>query len=161
MSHSHQQSGSRHSKSRGVTVTELLAVLACVTAVSTVAVPSFKTWKESLVYRDTARSIVYMLREARSRAIAINRECRIEFEQGNRRYGFRDGDRPLNTNWADVPPILAWETYPPGVEITANISSVQFNTSGTANGGTITVRNSDGQKRYEIVVNRTGRIRIK
>lgn len=146
---------------KGFSFVEMMAVLALLSILAALAVPSFVRWRQNLEYREAARNIVSLLREARSRAIARNREHRVEFEQSSRRYGLRAGDKAVNSNWPDVPPVTDWATCPSEVNFSANISSVQFNTNGTANGGTITVKDGLLVKKYEIVVNRTGRIRIK
>lgn len=145
----------------GFTLVELLVALAVVAVLSALTAPSFAQWRQNIEYRKAARDIVCLLREARSRAIATNREHRVEYEPASRKYGLRAGDRAVNTNWPDAPPVTSWETLPPEVNMSSNVPSVQFNTNGTANGGTIRVMDENLVQRYEIVVNRTGRIRIK
>ena len=90
----------------------------------------------------------------------MNREHRVEFETVNGRYGLRSGNRPNNSYWQAAPPIVCWQVCTPGVHFSANVHSVQFNTNGTANAGTITVINLDMKKVFEVVVTRTGRIRV-
>lgn len=147
--------------SPGYTLPEVIAVVGVIMILTAIGVPSYLTWRQGALCRASARDMVSYLRAAQGKAIAMNRECRIEFEEANRRYGLRLGDRAQNTSWQDVPPVLAWEPYPPEVDITSNISSIQFNTNGTANGGTITVRDNVRSKKYDIIVNRTGRVRVK
>ncbi len=147
--------------SAGFTLIELMVVVFLAAVLAAMAVPSFAQWRQSLEYREAARNIVSQLREARSRAIAANREHRVEFEPAAGRYGLRAGDRAQNTNWATVPPITNWSTLPNEVNMSSNVGSIQFNTNGTANGGTITVRDGALNDKYKVVIVRTGRIRIR
>lgn len=145
---------------KGFTLMELLVTTLIAALMAAVSIPSFFQWRENIEYRQATRGIVSHLRYARSRAISMNREHRVEFKTASRTYGLREGDRAINTNWDKVPPISVWETCPTAVNLSTNVHSIQFNTNGTANGGTITVRDQDMVKRYDIIVARTGRIRI-
>jgi len=145
--------------SKGVTLTELLVVLLIVGVLAAMAMPMLSHWWHDLEYRAAARRVVSILREARSRAIATNREHRVEYEPTNRRYRMMQGDRPIDSKiWSAV--VYDWEPLPLGVELAANVHSIQINTNGTANGGTIMIQDAASTTKYKVVVARTGRIRM-
>jgi prepilin-type N-terminal cleavage/methylation domain-containing protein len=147
-------------KERGMTFMELLVVIVLLLISATIAIPSFAQWRKNIESRQAARNIVQLLREARSRAIAMNKECRVEFEPAARRYGLRMGDKAADTIWTSVPPVSDWAQCPSEANFSSKVKSFQFNTNGTANGGTITVWNGNMQDMFDIIVNSTGRIRI-
>jgi type II secretion system protein H len=145
--------------SRGFTLTELLIVLAIVGVLSAMAVPMLSQWWHDLEYRAAARRVVSIMREARSRAIATNREHRVEYEPANRRYRMMQGNRPIESKeWSEV--VYDWEPLSPGVQLAASVDAIHINTNGTANGGTIMIQDATSTTRYKVVVASTGRIRM-
>jgi prepilin-type N-terminal cleavage/methylation domain-containing protein len=143
----------------GLTLMELMITVAIVAAISAIAVPASHQWIHNAEYRATARSIVNVLREARSRAIAGNLEHKVEFETLNRRYRVIRGNRASNSaDWSTV--VCDWTAFPEGVHVTSNVGAIHINTNGTANGGTISIQDNEMRIRFEVRVARTGRIRI-
>jgi Tfp pilus assembly protein FimT len=124
----------------------------------TIAYPSSREWRKNLIYRKAAREVVMVFRETRSRAINSNREHRIEFESDTNRYRVMQGNRASNSSeWTVV--VRNWTILPPEVLLSVNETKFQINTNGTANGGTITIKDALANPKYAITVNRTGRIR--
>jgi len=144
----------------GITLFELLTAMVILSLVCVLAIPYYSKWRKDIECREAAQNIVLLLREARSKAIAMNREHRVEFETLTQRYGLRGGDKAAKSNWSSVPPVNDWMTYSAELHVSVNVHSIQFNTNGTANGGTVTVSNSSILKKVNIIVNRTGRIRL-
>lgn len=144
----------------GFTLSELMIVLLITAVLSAMAMPSFLQWRQNIEFRKTTREFVSILREAKSRAIRTNLEHRVEYATANKKqYRMTQGNRSNNsTSWNTV--VYDWTELPPGVRIDANVNTIQMNTNGTANGGTICIQNDALKTVYEIRVARTGRIRI-
>ena len=158
MRHQHEASARSAGPIRGITVMELLVVIALITVLAAIALPSFITWRRSAVYRQTTRDIVMVLREAKSRAISTNREHRVELEPSKRMYRITQGNRASNsTEWGAVVP--DWTVLPAEVVLNTNVLNIQMNTDGTANGGTISIQDISAVTMHEIKIARTGRIR--
>jgi len=151
--------GAADSIRNGFTLMELMIVVLITAVLSTLAIPSFLQWRQNLEFRKTARDLVSILREAKSRSINTNLEHRVEYAATNKQYRMTQGNRSNNsTLWNTV--IYEWTELPSGVRIDANVNTIQMNTNGTANGGTLFIQNDDLETIYEIRVARTGRIRI-
>ena len=144
----------------GFTMLELLVACILLSLLTMLTIPYYSQWQKDGECRAAARDIVSLLREARTRAIAMNREHRVEFEDLCQRYGLRGGDKADKSNWSSIPPVQDWKTYKTEVQVKVNVHSIQFNTNGTANGGTVTVRSTELPTKIEIVITRTGRIRL-
>jgi Tfp pilus assembly protein FimT len=149
----------RMEMSQGFTVLELLIILALMGVISAMSLPAFAQWRQNVRYKDATRNIVYMLREARSRAISINREHRVELDPVNGRYRMTQGDSAQDsTNWDTV--VQDWIPLQAEVAIESNVSSIHFNPNGTANAGTISIQDTGHVTRYRIRIVSIGRIRV-
>jgi len=143
----------------GFTMVELMIVVFIVSVLFAMAMPSFLQWSNNLEFRKTTRAMVSMLREAKSRAIRTNLEHRVEYAATSNKYRMTQGNRSNNsTSWNTV--VYDWNELPAGVHVDANVNTIQMNTNGTANGGTIRIQNDVLKTVYEIRVARSGRIRI-
>ena len=146
-------------RSKGVTVIELLIVLAIIAGLTAIAVPMYSHWRDNLEFRQAARDVVSMLREAKSRAISMNREHRVEFEPANRRYIMKQGNRENNSSkWDAVS--QQWTVLPARVFMSANVTALHFDPNGTSSLGTVCILDSSLTVRYRVKVARTGRIYI-
>jgi len=143
----------------GFTLLELMIVVVIATVLAALAAPSFADWQRDLTFREVTRSIVSTLRCARSTAISVNLEHRVEFEPEKRRYRLLQGDRSVNSsNWHTI--VYDWTVLPLGVHIDSNVKVVHLNTNGTSNGGTISIQDATKKTRFKVIVAATGRIRI-
>jgi prepilin-type N-terminal cleavage/methylation domain-containing protein len=144
---------------QGFTLTEVVVVVALAAILAGLALPPFIQWLKNAEYRASARNILSILRETKSKAITSNREHRVEFESVNRRYRVTRGDRANNSSdWSTV--VYDWTILPPQVHMHANVEKIHMNTNGTSNAGTIKIQDAAAVKKYEVIVASTGRIRI-
>jgi prepilin-type N-terminal cleavage/methylation domain-containing protein len=151
---------SRHAKrQQGFTLTETIVVLALITVLSAIAAPPFIQWMQNAEYRASARGILYVFRETRSRAITTNLEHRVEFENANRRYRVTRGNRASNSSdWSTV--VCNWNVLPQLVHMHANVEKIHLNPTGTSNAGTVTIQDERAQTKYQVRIVSTGRVRI-
>lgn len=150
----------------GFSKAELLIVLAVVAIVVTISIPSLQAFQMSLDYRQTAREMASALRQARSLAVAMNREHKVEFDIPGRQYRVKRGNRAnQSTDWAAG----EWVTVPSGVALMRNKycdngsdTSIEFNPNGTANSQYVCVMGSSNAKKYRVGVPQsvTGRVKI-
>lgn len=165
--------GRRHDG--GFTLLEVVIVVAVMGILVAVALPPFVNWRNTLGYRQTARGMTAMLREARSRAVTRNVQQMVVFKPNSSSYTMLQGSRAYNTPAPGWTPL---EIQKPsrnvairsgnGAPPQANVS-VQFNPNGTVrladrNGGqsdgTITV--SDGTaEQFQLTITPSGMITVK
>lgn len=152
------------SVAEGFTLLELIVILGIIGTILAIATPSFMEWRRNLQYKEAAGGIVSALRTARSNAIALNRQNRVEFMPSTSRYRITQGNRAHDSS--------DWSTVKQGfISLPANVVmksgadcggsadlSIQFNPNGTSSAGTICVRDSNATK-YQILVANSGRIR--
>lgn len=69
---------------RGVTLVELLAVIAIASTLLMMAVPGFTQFRRALAMKWTARNVATALRLAQQKAATANRPCYVDFDFGNR-----------------------------------------------------------------------------
>jgi prepilin-type N-terminal cleavage/methylation domain-containing protein len=144
----------------GFTLIEVIVVMAIMAALMAISIPSFMGWRQNLKYRETAREVASILREAKSRAITNNREQQVQFDAINQKYGLRPGDRAYSTNWSDVPDVSNWAILDSQVKISGD-TSLQFTPNGAASAsGTIKIKDQDLATKFCVSVIPTGRISV-
>ncbi len=145
--------------SKGFTMLELLIVMGIMATLIGIAIPSYIDWRRDIVYRKTSRDIVYMLREAKSRSIATNRQHRVQFDPTNRMYRLDMGNQAMNSaNWTTV---LAYVRLSDDVTMLPSTPTIDFSPNGTANllvPATVRIQTRTGALRFTIQVENTGRI---
>ncbi len=156
----HEGQRSLRSKA-GFTLLELIIVMAIMSILMAISIPSFMGWRQNLKYRETAREVASILREAKSRAITNNLEQQVQFDAINQKYGMRAGDRAYSTHWSDasIPLVTNWTILDAQVKISE--ASIQFTPNGAASAvGTVSIQDISGVTRFSVNVTQTGRISI-
>ncbi len=155
---------------RGFTLIELLVVIAIMTILSAIALPSYLEWRRGMVYRTAARDIVSLLREARSKSIASNRNYLVQFDSAAHQCGMKKGARSRNTVWTDTGngPVVSRSV---GNEVTINSlydfldhpdEAIVFNPDGTVvSAATITISDVNANPKFAIDVVASGKIKMK
>jgi prepilin-type N-terminal cleavage/methylation domain-containing protein len=163
-------------KNKGLTLIEILVVIGIMGIMMAIATPPFLQWRSNLVYRQTAREMTLLLREARNRAISRNLQYMVVFQPNNSLYRMDIGNRannssvytPIAGQTTTTPPNVIIRSGPLGTTMTDVF--VQFNPNGTAilrdpavaglaNDGNISVNDRDtAAQRYLVTVMATGRI---
>lgn len=92
------------SRERGITLTELLIVLAVVAIIILVVVPAFVEWMRAYRVRTAAHQVQAELRLARNVAVALNSSVSVRFRRGE-------------ALWTDAQGRERRFTLPPGVAI--------------------------------------------
>ncbi len=142
----------------GFTLVEILTVLAITLILMGIALPPYLSWRNNLSNRQAAREMTSMLREARTLAIARNKQHMVVFKPNSSSYKLIPGSQAYNTpstGWNATP--LQNQNSPSNTTFrsmstgtsTGNVY-VQFNPNGTA---LITPLNSSTSSRGSIVVN--------
>ncbi len=162
----------------GFSLIEMIVVIAIMATILAIATPTFLQWRQKLVYRETAREVSSMLREAKSRAIANNVEQQVQFSpykpSVSTQYGLRAGTRAYMSfaDWSSVPAVSNWSRVDTQVQIlsgallvgggdTNPAGSIQFTPNGAASSvGSIAVRDTNGTVQFYVNVAQTGRISI-
>jgi prepilin-type N-terminal cleavage/methylation domain-containing protein len=151
----------------GFTLIELMVVIVMIAIMAGMAVPSFVQWRQNLLYRETARDVVSILREARARAISNNRQHRVEFDIDGNQYRLTRGNSSSNSSsWTAI---RGWVMLPSGVSMmrddgcgNATDVNILFNPNGTSGvNGRICIRDATPATRYQVTITATtGRIRM-
>jgi prepilin-type N-terminal cleavage/methylation domain-containing protein len=169
---------------KGFTLIELLVVIALTGILAAIVYPSFSSWLISLRYKEAARDVASVLRDARARAIATNFQHRVKFvagadtpqtestfviQQANRSYG-------SSATWTDVAGTEV--SFPTNVDMRFALACgeetdpvfISFNPDGTGNEYYICIIDSDAgisdlddRKKYATGVSSTttGRVRVR
>lgn len=151
---------------RGVTLMELMMVIACLSVLAAIAVPGWisRGWPAHRL-KNAAHQVVSDIRLARIRAVATNRQYRLRFAPTSDSYRLERGDLPsASSSWTQ-------ESYPrnfgskggssfSGVSIVGEKPySIVFRPTGAATSTTVTLRNTLDRK-MKIVCSMAGRIRV-
>ncbi len=145
--------------SKGFTIIEAITVIAIMAILTGIALPPYIEWRRSVQYQASARSILLVFREARTRAIASNYEHRVEFENANKRFRITRGNRASSSSdWSTV--VSSWYVLPQEVYMHANVTKIHLNPMGTANAGTVAIQDENGQIKCQVRILSTGRARI-
>jgi general secretion pathway protein H len=140
----------------GVTLIELVVVVAIIAAIGLCMAPAIGEWLDDFRLRQAAREIATTLQLAKIRAITSRLEYNVVFDVAEETYQLMRNDP--TTGWTLEGTECGVQR---SVDIETNLSghSCQFNPDGTSSSGTITINNDQG-KTHKIVVYRTGRIKI-
>jgi prepilin peptidase dependent protein A len=142
---------------KGFTLTELIVVVSIIAVLAGLSMPNLLAWRQKLYCKQTAMSIVSMLRLARSQAIATNLEQQVVFDMANSRYGMQTGDKPYNASFPTAPVYTTITT-----RVTINpATTAQFSPNGSAVSATaVNIVDQTGVQRFTVSVAPSGRISV-
>ena len=143
------------SRAGGVTLLELLVVMALMGLIAAMAVPMFGSGVSSTELKSSARQVAAGLRFARSEAVATRSETRMWLDLEKR--AFRVDHDPRQHN---LPAGLEMKLFTAQNDIAdEKVGSIRFYPDGGSNGGRVTL--AAGERKFEIDVDwLTGRVAI-
>jgi type IV fimbrial biogenesis protein FimT len=151
------------SSRKGFSLIELLVAIAIVAIVAAIAAPSFVQWRQGLFFREAARDVTSILRDARNLAISTNRQHQVQFV-GNT-FSMLRGNQSSASTWTVPPSTLAkgTATLPAAVILgigggcAAGALNVTFNPNGASSGGgPLCIQNATtGVTIYQVTLNPT------
>ena len=144
---------------RGVTLIELVVVMAIIAIAAAFVAPNIGAWIPNYRLRGATRDVVSNLRLAQMKAISANREYQVSFNPGAGTYilQYRHTD---GITWVDEG---ATQTLPSGILIT-NIfpgNKAQFNPNSTSSTGSMTLTNTKGSTKTITLTTSTGKVDVK
>ncbi len=158
---------------RGFTLIEMLVVIALVAILAGISTPAYLNWMENARFREAARNVSSMLRDARARAVTTNLQHRVAFDLDGQRYDLERQDAPASATWETA---LWGATTVPAISLrsgancenTTGDTLIIFNPNGSsAMGGSagslwVCISERDGTRRFRVGVTSTttGRVAI-
>jgi prepilin-type N-terminal cleavage/methylation domain-containing protein len=138
---------------KGVTLLELIVVMAIIAIGAVLTVPSFGPWLANYRLRTATRDITSTLRTAQMKAVSNN----VDYE-----VFFAGSTYILRRNSLGIPvPDGVTQTLPNGISIVLPVNNpLTFSPNSSSNGGTVTLTNTKGSQRAITVSLSTGRIAI-
>lgn len=148
----HRATRSRHA---GVTLVELLVVLALMAILATIVMPMLGPGVSTTSMKAAARELASALRHARSEAMAQHRETLVMIDLEGRR--FVVGNDPRGR---ELPRELEIKLFTAQMDIVNDkVGGIRFYPDGGSNGGRVTL--AAGERKFEIDVDwLTGRVAI-
>jgi general secretion pathway protein H len=149
----HRPSESAHA--RGVTLLELLVVLAILALVAGMVLPQFGSGVPTSELKSAARQLAAGLRIARSEAVSQKRETFLTLDLEGRRFKIDREPREY-----PLPSRIGLKLFTAQNDIVSEkVGAIRFFPDGGSNGGRITV--AGGERKYEVDVDwLTGRVTI-
>lgn len=142
---------------RGLSILELLAVLALTSVLAGVGVLSHQALRPGLSLMTATRQVVMSLLAARMRAVARNTDLRIVFPSGSTAYSVQARNGSTYEDEGAPVALAAGVTI---VDCTARASAISFRPRGNAGTfGTVTLQNARGDVR-RVVVDIAGQVRV-
>ena len=147
-------------RERGVTITELMIVVAIMGGLTAVATPSLSRWLTSIAWNQ--REIASTLQLARVKAITQNTSIRIKFDTTANTYQMQQRNAADLTTWNNVDKAQKLPAGVRFVSVTGNPVTFQSGRGSTPPGSnsTITLQNTQG-KTNAVVVAQTGRVLVR
>ena len=143
---------------RGLTMVELVIVVAVMAIISAIATPGYQTVMTQKRLKGAAREVMTILMGARMKSISINERVKISFESDHEYEMWNDADRDgtVDANEGDD---IERDLRPNYYDVTFDASADPvFQPNGTSSGSTITLSNPSGTQ--TIYVSTAGRVKI-
>jgi type II secretion system protein H len=139
---------------KGFSLVELIVVIALISIVTAISIPSFQSYTAKANLKTAAREIMADISDTKQRAITENLDVyRLTFSAANNSYVLTRTDTG-ETLWTK-----SLASFGSGIlieSVTFGSSMVNFQNRGTCSNGRVTLRNAKGSK-AKITVNITGR----
>jgi prepilin-type N-terminal cleavage/methylation domain-containing protein len=158
---------------RGITLMELIIVMAIIALGAVLMVPNIAGWIPNYRLRSATRDVVSTLRVAQMKAVARNVDHRVTFVPGEGSFCIMRRTTAGVNNWVRITVSDevaagaddAKQFLPSGVQFDSvnfptAVNNPEFYPNSTASGGNVVLKNSRGTLRTIIVAPTTGRIRI-
>ena len=146
---------SKDMNKRGVTLMELIIVMAIIAIGAVLMVPNIGGWLPNYRLRGATRDIVSTMRVAQMKAVSSNVQYQVTFNAGNT-YVMQRSTGGLLVDEGGT------QLLPSGITIPSNTFGggiVVFNSNSTASPGNMVLTNPKGGQK-KITVSPTGRVRI-
>ena len=145
----------RPARIRGVSLLELLVVLAIMALIAGLVLPTFGSGASTSELRSSARQLAAGLRAARSEAVSQRRETFLVLDLEGRRFKVDHNPREYA-----LPPRIGIKLFTAQHDIIdEKTGSIRFFPDGGSNGGRITV--ASGERKFDVDVDwLTGRVAI-
>lgn len=142
-------------RARGVSLIELLVVLALMALLATVALPVLGPGVSTTSMKSAARELAAGLRQARTEAMATRRETLLTLDLEGRRFAV--GNEPKAR---DLPKGIEIKLFTAQMDLVDDkVGGIRFYPDGGSNGGRVTL--AAGERKFEVDVDwLTGRVAI-
>ena len=142
-------------RQRGVTLLELLVVLALMALLATVTLPLLGSGVSTTAMKGAARELAAGLRQARSEAMASRRETLVMIDLEGRRFVVGDEPKPRM-----MPGGIEVKLFTAQMDIVNDkVGGIRFYPDGGSNGGRVTL--AAGERKFEVDIDwLTGRVAI-
>jgi prepilin-type N-terminal cleavage/methylation domain-containing protein len=145
-------------KKRGVTLIELVVVMAIIAIGAAFVAPNIGAWIPNYRLRSATRDVTSALRMAQMKAISNNTQYHVLFNPGAGSFILQYQD--TGGNWINDG--IA-QTLPQGVLINGISfpgNNAHFNPNSTSSTGSITLRNTKGSEKTITLTTSTGRVHV-
>lgn len=167
-----------NNRKSGFSLVELLVGIAILAIILAISVPIFTEVRRNLQTKQVARNLVSVIREARSRATALNQQYMVEIVPSSNRFTLKQGTQAYNTpssGWTVVSGYdfsLGSNVLVRNADCTStNNVYIQANPNGSMTlkspdlatnvaSVILCVKNSSDIERYQITVLRSGMVRM-
>ena len=151
---------SLHSKQSGVTLIEMMVVIAIMAIFAGIAIPNYLSWLPKSRLNGAARQVMGDLMAARMKAVKLNHSVKVFF-YSNYQYKIcddADNNGTVADGEGDVQLRDIQNAYADVTFDSSNPPDPVFSARGTATSPTITLQNSSGSKNITISI--AGRVKI-
>jgi prepilin-type N-terminal cleavage/methylation domain-containing protein len=148
----------RNMNKRGITLMELIIVMAIIAMGAVLMVPNIAAWLPNYRLRSATRDIASAMRVAQMKAVSSNVVYRVSFDDGNNNYVIQRSTGGLFVDEGGSQSLPTGISFN-GVSFGGN-KFVSFNPNSTASSGNAVVKNSKGTQKTISVLSTTGRVRI-
>lgn len=145
---------------RGVTLVELLMVLAIFGSLLAMAGPSLSEWRQEAVFRESASELYVLLTNVGSRAVRSHYEHRIELDLESDCYRVLRGNRAehsTDASW-EKHVVYDWTPLNPQTDLTANkdcgretgVVKIGMNPDGSGSSQYLCIQDRRGHRKYRV-----------